>query len=84
MGFSREEYWSGLPFPPPGVPPLGVKPESPALQADSLPPELPGKSLNDLALLYFWEEELVHLYTSHRYSKEILDFQTNSHVSLLI
>ena len=38
MGFSRQEYWSGLPFPSPGdLPDLGIKPGSPALQADSLP-----------------------------------------------
>ena len=37
MGFSRQEYWSGLPFPSPGdLPDPGVKPGSPALQADSL------------------------------------------------
>ena len=36
-GFSRQEYWSGLPFPPPGNhPDPEIKPESPALQADSL------------------------------------------------
>ena len=41
MGFSRQEYWSGLPFPSPGdLPNLGIKPRSPALQADSLPTEL--------------------------------------------
>ena len=40
MGFSRQECWSGLPFPPPGnLPNLGIKPRSPALKADSLPPE---------------------------------------------
>ena len=44
MGFSRQEYWSGLPFPPPGDPPnLGIKPGSPTLQADTLPSEPPGK-----------------------------------------
>ena len=38
MGFSRQEYWSGLPFPPPGgLPNPGIEPRSPALQADSLP-----------------------------------------------
>ena len=38
MGFSRQEYWSGLPFPFPGyVPNPGIKPGSPALQAYSLP-----------------------------------------------
>ena len=37
MGFSRQEYWSGLPFPSPGdLPDLGIKPRSPALQVDSL------------------------------------------------
>ena len=44
MGFSRQEYWSGLPFPPPGdLPDPGIKLRSPALQADSLPSEPPGK-----------------------------------------
>ena len=44
MGFSRQEYWSGLPFPSPGdLPDSGIKPGSPALQADSLPTELSGK-----------------------------------------
>ena len=44
MGFSRQKYWSGLQFPSPGdVPDLGIKPESPALQADPLPPDSPGK-----------------------------------------
>ena len=38
--FSRQEYWSGLPFPPPGDRPNpGIEFESPALQADSLPSE---------------------------------------------
>ena len=38
MGFFRQEYWSGLPFPPPeDLPDPGIKPASPALQADSLP-----------------------------------------------
>ena len=40
MGFSRQEYWSGLPFPSPeDLPNPGIKPRSPALQADSLPTE---------------------------------------------
>ena len=44
MGFSRQEYWTGLPFPSPGdLPDSGIKPRSPALQADSFPTELPGK-----------------------------------------
>ena len=41
--FSRQEYWSGLPFPSPGdLPDPGIDPRSPALQADSLPAEPPG------------------------------------------
>ena len=44
MGFSRQEYWSGLPFPSPGdFPDPGIEPGSPALQADSLLSEPPGK-----------------------------------------
>ena len=44
MGFSWQEYWSGLPFPSPGdLRDLGIELGSPALQADSLPTELPGQ-----------------------------------------
>ena len=44
MEFFRQEYWSGLPFPSPGdLPDPGMEPGSPALQADSLPSEPPGK-----------------------------------------
>ena len=45
MQFSKQEYWSGLPFPSPGdLPNPGIEPESPTLQADVLPSEPPGKS----------------------------------------
>ena len=45
-GFSRQEYWSGLPFPSPGdLSDSGIKPMSPVLQADSLPTELQGKPI---------------------------------------
>ena len=48
VGFPRQEYWSGLPCPPPGdLPNLGIKPRSPALQADSLPAETQGKPKNN-------------------------------------
>ena len=51
QGFSRQEYWNGLPFPSPGdLSDPGIKPRSPTLQADSLPAELPRKppdSAND-------------------------------------
>ena len=57
MGFSRQEYWSGLPWPPPGdFSNLGIKPRSPTIQADSLLSEPPGKPKNtgmgSLSLLY--------------------------------
>ena len=46
IGFSRQEYWSGLPFPSPGdLPNPGIEPRSPALKADSLPSEPSGKPL---------------------------------------
>ena len=44
VGFSRQEYWSGLPFRPPGDHPYpGIEPGSPALQADSFLSKSPGK-----------------------------------------
>ena len=47
MGFSRQEYWSGLPCPSPrDLPDPRIKPRSPALQADSLPSEPTGKPLS--------------------------------------
>ena len=60
MGFSRQEYWSGLPFPSPGdLPKPGIKPRSPALQADALTSEPPGKpgynSIPMAYLFYDWE-----------------------------
>ena len=51
MGFSRQEYWSRLPFSSPGdLPNPGIEPGSPALQADSLLTELQGKAMNSLTL----------------------------------
>ena len=61
MGFSRQAYWSGLPFPSPGdLSNPGIEPRSPALQADSLPSESPGKpmssvgQINTMELLFFF------------------------------
>ena len=52
MEFSRQEYWSGLPFPSPGdLPDAGIEPGSPVLQADSWPSELPGSSIMALVSL---------------------------------
>ena len=50
-GFSRQEYWSGLPFPSPrDLPNPGTEPRCPALQTDSLPSEPPGKPHNWILL----------------------------------
>ena len=51
MGFSRQEYWSGFPFPSPGDLPIpGIEPGSHTLQADSLLTEPPGKPLEGVIL----------------------------------
>ena len=51
MEFSRQEYWSGLPFPTPGnFPNPGIEPGSPATQADSLLSEPPGKPLVNIRM----------------------------------
>ena len=61
MGFSRQEYWNGLPRPPPGdLPDPGIEPTSPvapALQADSLPLAPPGK----LLAMYIDHDKYDHL-----------------------
>ena len=54
-GFSRQEYWNGLPCPPPeDCPNTGIKPRSPALQADCLPSEPPKFSLSLDKRMYFF------------------------------
>ena len=75
MGFSRQEYWSGLPFPSPGdLSDPGMEPGFPALQAESLPSEPPGRPYGPMdvdnlisissafskASLYIWKF-LVHV-----------------------
>ena len=52
MGFSRQEYWSGLPFPPPGdLPNPGIEPRSLALQIDALLSDPPGKQSDNIIML---------------------------------
>ena len=54
MELSRQKHWSGLPFPSPGdFPDPGIEPWSPALQADSLPFEPPGKSGSIITLIEY-------------------------------
>ena len=56
MGFSRQEYWSELPFPSPGdLPNPGIEPGSPTLQADTLSSEPPGKPLFHERTDQHWE-----------------------------
>ena len=66
-GFSRQEYWSGLPIPPPGnLPNPGIEPRSPALQADFLPAKLPGKPMLVITgvklFLYFRLHKVICIY----------------------
>ena len=68
MGFSRQEYWSGLPFPSPGdIPDPGIEPRSPTLQADALPSEPPGNNQGDAHQNY--NEISPHAYQNHCYQK---------------
>ena len=51
MEFSRQEYWSGLPFPSTGdFPDPGIEPGSPALKTEALPSEPPGKPMEGLLI----------------------------------
>ena len=53
MGFSRQEHWSGLPFPSAGdLPDPGIEPGSPALEADALTSEPPGKQASGWEIGY--------------------------------
>ena len=65
MGFSRQEYWSGLPFPSPGdLPNSGIEPGSPTFQADALTSEPPGKPGPTLMLLNLGAKNLEFLLPS--------------------
>ena len=59
MGFSRQGYWSGLPFPSPGdLPNQGIEPGSPTLQADALPSEPPGKPNAEAEAPILWPPDV--------------------------
>ena len=72
MEFSRQEYWSGLPFPSPeDLPDPGIEPGSPALQADALPSEPPGKpwTLKFLVISQFlFYSSVVSIYNNNKIS----------------
>ena len=60
MGSSRQEYWSGLPFPSPGdLPDPGIEPGSPTLQVDALPSEPPGKERATCSSTLAWKIPLM-------------------------
>ena len=64
VGFPRQEYWSGLPFPSPGgLPDPGIKPRSPALQADSLPSEPPGKPHSNVHTKNMYKDKMSVAYS---------------------
>ena len=69
MGFSRQEYWSGLPFPSPGnLPHSGIEPGSPALEADALtsephPPPLFWFAVTEMFLILFLDLQINHQQT---------------------
>ena len=64
MGFSRQRYWSGLPFPSlEALPDPRIKPASPALQVNSLPSETPGKP--------FWILTALYLFTAQDFNRSI-------------
>ena len=74
LGFSRQEYWSGLPFPSLGdLPDSGIEPGFPALQVDTLPSKLPGKPW------YILEKQFIKTGTQRKKIKialYILNYQT--------
>ena len=84
MGFSRQEYWSGLPFPSPGdLPDPGIKPRSPALQADALTSEPPGKpSSSDISYKSFKWTPLRPYKTSTLLEKSTCVFLMCEHIWL--
>ena len=94
MEFSRQEYWSGLPFPSLGdLPDPGIEPRSPALQEDPLQTEPPGKpyaSLKtniSLIFIYAWSSvwySIVHLCTSCWWKFQLYQFPTFAATNMLL
>ena len=83
-GFSRKEYWSGLPFPSPGdLPNPGIKPRSPTLQADSLLTEPPGKPIPGFKPSWVWSHSW-HLWSSQLLTGNILTFGSTLELSNIL
>ena len=63
MGFSRQEYWSGVPFPSPGdLPDSGIEPGSPVLRVDALPSKPPGKPNYTYIYMYIYMYIYIYIY----------------------
>ena len=77
MGFSKQEYCSGLPFPSPwDLPSSGIEPRSPALQADALPSAPSGKPNSELIylwIIYYYSH--MHINSFFNSGKEINNFR---------
>ena len=72
MEFSKQEYWSGLPFPSPeDLLDPGIEPRSPTLQADVLLSEPPGKLVNKTYLENNWERKWAIAFSTGEEGKEV-------------
>ena len=70
MGFSRQKYWSGLPFLSPGdLSDWGIEPRSPTLQVDSLPSEPPGKSVRKREIIYVTMGSFISMLNKYELNK---------------
>ena len=79
MGFSRQEYWSGLPFPSPGdLPDSGIEPGSPALEADALTSEPPGKPIMPYQIIkiYLWRYLTHHSFIYNNVKYMLIQFSS--------
>ena len=80
MGFSRQEYWSGLPFPFPGdLPNPGIKPGSPTLRADALTSEPPGSPRGKVSQYSHYKK----LYDDSSKKKLKIELQVDPEIPLL-
>ena len=79
MGFSRQEYWGALPFPSPGdLPNPGIEPGSPALEADALISEPPGKPRFLVDRINMWNT-IYEINSQVRIKYLILNFRIGGH-----
>ena len=84
MGFPRQEYWSGLSFPPPGdLPNPGTEPMSPALQADSLPLSLLGSPVYVYTFLYLRARVMSGKKQCYMESHSFTGWKMNGHSELI-